>query len=285
MGGRDRDQRACDPYIPSKEAKVMNGNLSSAIYGVAIRLAAVLIFGLGTSMVLAPWAQAAGNVQASVADGSLFILGDSHDNNIILIREFTFIRVAGRGDTTVNRGRLFDAEGVTNIVVEMRGGDDFLRVEVASGPDLAFPDLRIDMGRQDDMIELLGVRLAGETQIATGDGSDIVFIDGVFSAIEEFISSDFEHKFAVDTGRDRDLVEINHAIFRSEVDVRLGSGIDAVCTHASEYQSLDNTSFDGGEPDDFPGDGFFELVIQLEGAVIDFEEFPDDCSFLGGRDF
>lgn len=263
----------------------MNGNLSNAIYGVAIRLAAVLIFGLGTSMVLAPWAQAAGNVQARVADGSLFISGDNRDNNIILIREFTFIRVAGRGDTTVNRGRLFDSEGVTNIVIEMRGGDDFLRVEVASGPDLAFPDLRIDMGTQDDVIELLGVRVAGETQIATGDGSDIVFIDGVFSAIEEFISSDFEHKFAANTGRDRDLVEINHAIFRSEVDVRLGSGIDAVCTHASEYQSLDNTSFDGGRPDDFPGDGFFELVIQLEGAVIDFEEVPDDCSFLGGRDF
>lgn len=262
----------------------MNGNLNKPNYGVVMRLATVLACGLGASMAWAPSAQAAGDVQV-VTDGNLFITGDGRDNNIMVIADGSTVRVAGRAGTTVNRERLFDAE-VTDIDIEMRGGDDFLRVDVDPG-FMAFPgDLEIDMGKQDDMIEFLGVAVAGETRIDTGDGNDIVFIDGVFSPSEEFIRSDFAGKFAVETGDDEDLVEINHAVFRGEVDVRVGNGIDGVCTQAaSEYQSLDQTSFDGGEPSEFPGDGFFELIDQLRGAVVNFEDHPDDCSFLGGRDF
>ena len=267
-------------------AKVMNGSLSKPNYRVVLRLVAVLACGLGPSMVWSPWAQAAGNVQASVANGNLTIAGDSRDNNIMVIQEFAAgqVRVAGRAGTTVNGERSLFAEGVTNdIDIEMRGGDDFVRVEVIPGANPIPGDLRIDTGKQDDIIELLGVTVAAETRIDTGDGNDIVFIDGVFSPREEFVRSDFASKFAVETGDKEDLVEINHATFRGEVDVKLGSGIDAACSHASEYQSLDNTSFDGGEPSESPGDGFFELVIELADAVIDFEEFPDDCAFLGGR--
>jgi hypothetical protein len=237
-------------------------------------------------MAWAPLAQAAGNVQVGVTDGSLFIVGDGRDNNIIVIREFDVVRVAGRADTTLNRGeRLFDAEVTGNIDIEMGGGDDFVRVEIVPGFDLAFPrDLAIDMGKQDDMIELLGVTVAGETQIDTGAGSDIVFIDGVFFPFSGFISSDFESKFTATTSEDGDLVEINNAIFRAEVDVRLGSGIDAVCSNASEYQSPNNTSFDGGEPDDeFPGDQFASIETGLGILVTNFEAESDDCTFLGGR--
>jgi hypothetical protein len=42
-------------------------------------------------------------------------------------------------------------------------------------------------------------------------------------------------------------------------------------------------AFDGGGPSGFPGVGFHELAIELADAVVDFEEFPDDCAFLGGR--
>jgi hypothetical protein len=232
-------------------------------------------------MAWAPSAQAEGNVQASVADGNLIITGDGRDNNIIVIQETSSVRVAGRAGTTVNRERiLFETEGV-DVNIEMRGGDDFVRVEVVPGFDMAIPgDLQIDTGKQDDMIELLGIAVAGETRIDTGDGNDIVFIDGVFSPNEEFITSDFAGRFAVETGDKEDLVEINHAIFRGEVDVKLGSGIDGACSHASEYQNLDQTSFDGGEPPD--DDRFFNLV----GVVTNFEGGEDDdCSFLGGRDF
>jgi hypothetical protein len=238
-------------------------------------------------MAWSPWAQAAGNVQASVEDGDLVITGDGRDNNIIVIQESVLGQVAviGRAGTTVNRERRrFDLEGVAgDIDIEMRGGDDFVRIEVVPGFSVAIPgDLRIDTGKQDDIIELLGVTVAAETPIDTGDGNDIVFIDGVFTINDEFVRSDFAGKFAVETGDGEDLVEINHAIFRGEVNVKLGSGIDGVCSNASEYQSPDQTSFDGGEPSEGPGDEFVGLDRETQ-AVIGFEGEPDDCGFLGGR--
>src|SRR5690349_18779556 len=122
----------------------MKGNQSKAS-SRALRLVAVLACGLGasiTTMAWAPGAQAAGNVQVRAAEGDLVITGDDHDNNIIVIREFTSIRVAGRAQTTVNGGRSgqFDDPDATNdVVIQMKDGVDFVRVEVASGPNLAFP--------------------------------------------------------------------------------------------------------------------------------------------------
>jgi hypothetical protein len=266
----------------------MNGARSKPNYGAAVRLVAVLACGLGPSMAWSPWAQAAGNVQASVANGDLIISGDSRNNNIIVIQEFAAgqVRVIGRAGTTVNGERGIFAEGVTNdIDIAMRGGDDFVRVEVIPGANPIPGDLRINTGRQDDVVELLGVTVSAETQINTGSGNDIIFIDGVFSHTEAFVRSDFTGRFAVEAGDEEDLLEMNHATFRGEVDVNLGNGIDAACSHASEFQDLDNTSFDGGAPHAFPGDGFYELVIDLADAIVDFEEFPDDCAFLGGRVF
>jgi hypothetical protein len=235
-------------------------------------------------MAWAPSAQAVGDVQVTVTDGNLVIAGDGRDNNIMVILSPGVVRVVGRAGTTVNGERdLFEVDGVTNdIALEMRGGDDFVRVEVSFGANPIPGDLRIDTGKRDDMIELLGVAMAGETRIGTGDGNDIIFIDGVFSFNEEFIRSDFAGRFAEETGDGEDLVEINNAIFRGEVDVKLGNGIDGACSNASEYQSLDQTSFDGGEPSEFPGDGFVESAGEI---FINFEHSPDDCSFLGGRNF
>lgn len=248
----------------------MNRTLSKPnYYRVVIRLVAVLAVGL--SLAWAPCAQAAGNVEVSVEDGDLIIRGDDRDNNIIV----TAGNVTGRAGTTVNGG----GETVTDdIDIKMKGGDDFVRVDIV----LVSDDLKVSMGSGDDIIELLEVRVSDETQIATGDGNDIVFIDGVLSRSEEFIRSDFVDKFTVETGDDEDLVEINHAIFRDEVDVKLGSGIDGVCSHASEYQRPDETSFDGGEP---AGEEFF-LLVEVPVIVTGFEDgSPDDCSFLGGREF
>ena len=167
----------------------MNGILRKPNYRVVVRLVAVLACGLGPSMAWSPWAQAAGNVQASVADGNLIIAGDTASNNILVIQEFNeVVTVVGRAGTTVNGERgPSSADGVTNIAIDMRGGDDFVRVEVVPSAGLAIPgDLRIDTGKRNDIIELLGVTVAAETRIDTGDGSDTIFIDGVFTPSEEF---------------------------------------------------------------------------------------------------
>ncbi|RPJ26696.1 MAG: hypothetical protein EHM33_10610 [Chloroflexi bacterium] len=137
------------------------------------------------------------------------------------------------------------------------------------------------MGTGADIIELLQVSAPDETRIDTGNGHDIIFIDGVFDG-SDFVRSEFTGKFKVDTGSGEDLLEFHHAIFHGEVDVKLGSGIDGACsTQDSEFLMPDQANFNGGSPNGFPGDGFVAPTIGLN--VTGFEFDPDDCSFLGGR--
>src|SRR4051812_7018872 len=105
----------------------MNTKLSQPNYRVIIGLLVVLTCGWGLSLAGMPAAQAAGDVQVSVENGNLIIRGDNRDNHIILTEH----SVTGRAGTTVNGERhIFIPEGVTNdINIEMKGGDDFVRVE------------------------------------------------------------------------------------------------------------------------------------------------------------
>ena len=244
---------------------------------ITIRLLAVFTFVVGLAS--APGAPA-GNVQVSMENGNLIIQGDNQDNNIILVES----GIAGRTGTTVNGQRfIFIPEGVTNdIIISMKGGDDFVRVELP-GTNFAIPhDLEINTGAGDDTIELLQVRAPNETRLDTGGGGDIIFIDGVLG-VNEYIRPDFTGKFSVQTGSGDDLLEFHHAMFRGAVDVQLGSGIDGACsTEDSEFLMPDQAIFNGGAPSGFPGDGFVAPSTQFTN-IINFENFPDDCAFLGGR--
>ncbi len=239
----------------------------------------VVILVLAGSLAFSPLPQAAGNVQVSVANGNLIIRGDDHDNNIIITESI----IAGRATTTINgERRIFIPDGVTgDIDIKMKGGNDFVRVELP-GTNFAVPqDLEINMGAGNDIIELLQVKVPAETRIDTAGGNDIVFIDGVFNS-SEFVRSEFTGKFQVETGNGEDLLEFHHAIFSGEVDVKLGTGIDGACsTQDSEFLMPDQANFNGGSPNGFPGDGFVAPTIGLNITGIEF--FPDDCTFLGGR--
>src|SRR5919198_737189 len=235
-----------------------------------LRLVAILTFAV--SLASAP-AAPAGNVQVSVENGNLIIQGDNRDNNIILVES----GIAGRAGTTVNGQRfIFIPEGITNdIEINMKGGDDFVRVELP-GTNFAIPqDLEINSGAGDDMIELLQVRAPNETRLDTSSGNDIIFIDGVLG-VNEYIRPDFTGKFTVRTGSGDDLLEFHHAIFRDGVDVQLGSGIDGACsTEDSEFLMPDQAIFNGGPPSGFPGDGFVAPSLEFTN-IINFENFPDD---------
>ena len=223
---------------------------------------------------------APGNVTATVIDGDLIIRGDAGDNNIILMES----GIAGRAGTKVNGDRrIFIPDGVTDDVrIEMVGGDDFVRIELP-GTNFSIPDnLVITMGLGNDYLELLQVRAPNATRIDTGDGNDIVFVDGVQS-FSDFVRPDFGGKFVLRTGPGEDLFEFHNATFRGEVDVRLGGGIDGACsTEDSEFLMPHLANFDGGGPSGFPGDGFVAHIISIPNPT-GFEFFPDDCSFLGGR--
>lgn len=243
-------------------------------------LSVIAVLALAGSQALSPWPAPAGDVQVSVVDGNLIIRGDNRDNNIIV----TEGNITGRATTTINGQRsIFPPEGVTgDIVINMKGGNDFVRVELPGTNFAVQHDLEINMGAGNDILELLQVKVPEETRIDTAGGHDNIFIDGVFRA-GEFNRPEFAGKFMVDTGNGKDLLEFHNAIFSGAVDVNLGSGTDAACsTEDSEFQLPEQAVFNGGPPSGFPGDGFVAPGTQFTN-IINFENFPDDCSFLGGR--
>jgi hypothetical protein len=243
-------------------------------------LSFVAILALAGSLALSPWPAPTGNVQVSLENGNLIIRGDSQDNNVILTEN----GISGRANTTVNGERhIFIPEGVTgNIDINLKGGNDFLRVELPGTNFAVLHDLEITTGSGNDMLELLQVKVPEETHIDTGNGHDIIFIDGVFNP-NEFVRSEFTGKFNVETGSGDDLLEFHHAMFHGEVDVNLGAGTDGACsTEDSDFDMPDQAKFNGGAPSSFPGDGFVAPAIQFTN-LTGFENFPDDCSYLGGR--
>lgn len=247
-------------------------------HACSLQLAAILWLSTGVL------AQAAGNVQAILVNGSAIITGDDLDNNIIVIRECCDrVTVVGRVDTTVNgSASRFDIDGVFHdVLIRMRRGDDFVRVELASGSP-GFPgDLKLSAGEGDDIIELLGTVVPGNTTIDSGDGNDLVFIDGVRRP-NEYVRPDFQDAFTVQAGSGDDLVEFHNVLFRGVVDVHMGSGIDGVCNTAdSHFRRPAEATFAGGPPSDFPGDGLVAPIIGIN--ITGFEFFPDDCVYLGGR--
>ncbi len=230
--------------------------------------------------------QAAGNVHLKLENGDLIITGDNQDNNIIVIQECCQIVVVnGCADTTVNgsAGRV-DVEGVTrDIIISTNEGKDSVRVEITPGVAVIAHNLKINTGGADDTVELFGVTVRGNTQIQTDDGDDVILIDGVQTP-NGYKRPDFKGSFSVTAGSGDDLLEFHNAIFRGAVDVKMGSGIDGVCsTEDSEFAAPNLAFFDGGLPNGFPGDGFVAPIIELP-HITNFEDFPDDCSYLGGRD-
>ena len=240
----------------------------------------IAILALAGSQALSPLPASTGNVRVSVENGNLIIQGDNRDNNIIV----TEGNITGRAGTMINGQRsIFPPDGVTaDILINMKSVNDFVRVELAGTNFAILHDLEINMGPGNDILELLQVRVPEETRIDTAAGHDIIFIDGVLG-VNDFIRSEFTGEFRVETGSGEDLLEFHHTIFSGEVEVNLGSGVDGACsTQDSEVLMPDQAVFNGGPPSGFPGDGFVAPSTEFPN-IIDFENFPDDCSFLGGR--
>src|SRR5205814_9787219 len=133
--------------------------LSKPKYGVLMRLLSVIALAAGLNLAWATWAQAAGNVEVREENGDAIITGDDGDNNIILIQDVGgsggVLGVTGRAETTVNgRAGRFDVGVTHDVIIKMKGGNDFVRVD-SSSP--LRNGLKINTGEGDDIIELLGV--------------------------------------------------------------------------------------------------------------------------------
>ena len=179
----------------------LNCQLVAGLFGVLICVAAV---NQPSS------AQAAGNVQANLENGDLIITGDDRDNNIIVIQECcSTVIVKGRADTTVNgSASRFDTQVTHDIIIRLNQGNDFVRVEVVPGVEGIMNALKIHSGKGDDTVELLGVTVQDNTVIETGDGDDVIFIDGVQEP-NGYQRPDFRGRFSVDAGSGQDLAGVS----------------------------------------------------------------------------
>src|SRR5687767_15924095 len=112
-----------------------------------------LALAIANVVLLPSAAHAVGNVLVNVQNGNLLIQGDAGDNNIIVVES----GVVGRAGTTVNGERgLFFIDGVTNDVrIDLKGGNDFLRVELLCTNFATSNNLVIRMGAGADNMELL----------------------------------------------------------------------------------------------------------------------------------
>jgi hypothetical protein len=274
---------------------------------------------LGAALALASAVQADGNVTVRVdREGNLIVAGDGADNEIQISPIGIGIGdVTGLGSTQVNGGERASFSGVTgDFRIRMRGGND--RVLVVDGDGNHVPDdLAIDTGTGDDQVLVSGFFVHDDLHVRTGSGADTVELSQTVFVLDRtdvdtgagddqvlFVPAEvpdllivFEDRFALDTGRGRDFVDIAGALFRGAVSIDLGRGDDSgqlggpvgglsVC--GSRFESLDvlaQVRFRGGDGEDA---AVLESVcgIAPPGLVQDFlghfESFPDDASFLGG---
>ena len=123
----------------------------------------------------------AGNVNVSVRNGDLVILGDNLANEV----EVVATEVAGQFSVTGLGTSINDAfdpvvvDGVVDdLVVNLRRGANRLTLD---GGDNALDSARIKLGRDGDTVELTRLELAGNLTVVASGGDDEVLLDRVRS--------------------------------------------------------------------------------------------------------
>ena len=130
-------------------------------------------------------ALADGTVKVSwAASGDLKINGDGDDNGVVVIALDGILTVEGtdlNGQTNIQVGSRvlseasFDIDLVSDIIVNLKGGDDTLRVGDGNPIDID-GDLRITGAKGDDDIRIDDVIIGGDMKITGGGGEDLVII-------------------------------------------------------------------------------------------------------------
>jgi large repetitive protein len=117
----------------------------------------------------------AGDVQASVVAGDLFLTGDAFGNQIQIHQTSgNFYRVSGDNGTKINGqlARIFRVTGSMN--VNLAGGDDTLKMGGIAFQDNVSGNLNVRMGAGKDTVNLGRVTIGGTTTINTEADADRV---------------------------------------------------------------------------------------------------------------
>jgi hypothetical protein len=231
---------------------------------------------------------ASGNVSVRVSKGNLLVKGDNRPNCLVLVpgSGLTQGTVNPCDNTTIN-GRsdpfVFDTVD-KDYKIHLQGGADTLTIDgTVDDPGDLPASLKLHTGAGDDKITLLEVHIFDKTEIRTGSGADTVELD------QPGVSSVFENKFDVETGSGNDAVDLcsgialvgTKTVFNDGVQVKLGAGVDRLCVCGAFARGA--VKFDGGSGSN---DGYVVEEVDFQPAEQrkNFENFPDDCTYLGGKD-
>ncbi|MCS7015130.1 MAG: hypothetical protein NZM42_03295 [Gemmatales bacterium] len=127
----------------------------------------------------------AGNVQAYLSGGNLYIIGDGVGNSLALWNVTpNAIRIQGSG-TTINgssTAQVFALGAGRSVFINLRGGDDFIvlgdNLNDVNGLSLSIlGNLRIDLGAGHNTVGLENLYVGGTTTVRAADGNDTLDID------------------------------------------------------------------------------------------------------------
>lgn len=169
----------------------------------------------------------AGNVQAFVQSGVLFVVGDDALNRIRVEEAGSNAAVvrALDSDTTINGqvgGQKFG--GIKRgYDVKLNGGDDILELVGVT----ARRGLRIEGGAGADTIKVVSVTVKGDTDILTGDGND-----GLYIAFTKF-----SKRTAIDLGAGDDLMSQERVKYPKKAVITGAAGTNSIGSLASTYPS------------------------------------------------
>jgi hypothetical protein len=189
-----------------------------------------LAFGGAAAVLLLSMAATAGGlVKVSKAGkGTLKIQGDNLPNVILLTQEVNGdITVTGdkdrfARDTTLKVGNQRPTEatfsGIVTIDIKMKNGDDAVVLDgVSSEPIQLDGDLKIDMGNDDDVVEIETVSVNGGLRLKTGNGRDILDVEGVTVL----------GKTRMQAGKDDDIFVLL-GFSSPKVDIKMDKGDDCI---------------------------------------------------------
>jgi hypothetical protein len=217
-----------------------------------------------------------GDVQVSVTDGKLSVLGDDSPNEIEISADAdtgAFV-VTGVEGTAVNGGVSAAVTGVRKIRIDMKAGQDSVQLLEVEVEDRLF----VKLGADRDTFALKGGRVRGRAEVRGGrkDGDELT-VHG---------DARIGGRLVLTTGGRRDTITVSN--------VSIGGGLDITSGAGNDYILVEHTTVDSGaETDVEAGDGNdrLELVeVDFEDDLeVDLDDGDDDlrvedCDFDGEID-
>ena len=190
----------------------------------------------------------AGNVTAAInASGDLVVQGDGESNAIqIEIDSVGNVVIDGLSGTSIDDSGLVGSVVSGDVVINMRGGDDYVVLGGVAGADSSYrssvpiEDVRISTGAGNDeaLVGFVyqGLRFAGDVNINAGSGDD-------YAAVKY---SDVDGSISISGSGGNDILGLGESL-TNEVEIRGGAGDDEARIVESQTVEQMEINLGGGD--------------------------------------